>query len=48
MADTFETAARQPGGAKSTILRLIRPSARRPDASEWADIIYIGAVVSAR
>jgi len=27
MADTFETAAREPGGAKSTILRLIRPSA---------------------
>ena len=26
MADTFETAAREPGGAKSTILRLIRPS----------------------
>ena len=27
MADTFEPAAREPGGAKSTILRLIRPSA---------------------
>ena len=27
MADTFETAAREAGGAKSTILRLIRPSA---------------------
>src|SRR5262245_53345941 len=29
MADTFETAAREANGAKSTFLRLIRPSASR-------------------
>ena len=36
MADTFETAAREPGGAKSTILRLIRPSANTSNSETAA------------
>jgi hypothetical protein len=32
MADTFETAAREAGGAKSTFLRLIRPSASKSNS----------------